>query len=151
MIICPIDKTEREAVIAILLDADEDEARVRAFVNDEQHTTFAAIDGAVLVGAASMRWGEVSEIEYIAVLADQRGKGYGKAIITALLAEARQRTVQTVLVGTDNTAFENLAFYQKCGFRMDHVRRDYFHYIQPPIIRAGIPLLDMLVLRHDLV
>lgn len=145
----PITVSERETVISILLDADEDEARVRAFVNDERHTTYAAFDGTMLVGAAAMRWGQESEIEYIAVVAEHRGKGYGKAIIAALLAEARQRTVQTMLVGTDNTAFETIAFYQKCGFRMDHVRRDFFHYIQPPIIRDGIPLCDMLVLRYE--
>jgi ribosomal protein S18 acetylase RimI-like enzyme len=48
----------------------------------------------------------------------------------------------------DNTKLENIAFYQKCGFRMFEIRRDYFAYIQPPIAEHGIVLRDMLVLRY---
>jgi len=54
-----------------------------------------------------------------------------------------------VLVGTANSSLENIAFYQKCGFRMDHVRRDYFVYVQPPVIQNGIVMRDMLVLRYS--
>jgi hypothetical protein len=31
------------------------------------------------------------------------------------------------------------------------VRRDYFNYIQPPIVNNGIALRDMLVLRYSLI
>ena len=56
----------------------------------------------------------------------------------------------SILVGTDNTAFDTIAFYQKCGFRIDHVRQDFFSYIHPPLINNGLLVLDMLVLRHRL-
>jgi ribosomal protein S18 acetylase RimI-like enzyme len=128
--------------------ADEGDERIRTTLHHDMHVSYAALDGAQLIGAATVCWEiEESEIVYIAVAADLRGQGYGSAIIEALLAEARQRGVRSVLVGTANSSLENIAFYQKCGFRMDHVRHDYFDYIQPPILENGIFMRDMIVLR----
>ena len=87
---------------------------------------------------------------YIAVAPDLRGRGYGKQIIHVLQEELRRRRGHALLVGAANAALENIAFYQKCGFRMFEIRRDYFAYIQPSIAEHGIVLRDMLVLRYDL-
>ncbi len=92
---------------------------------------------------------EPGEIVYIAVAAALRGHGYGKQIIQALQNELRRRGGRSLLVGTANSSLENIAFYQKCGFRMFEIRRDYFAYIQPPVVEHGILLRDMLVLRYD--
>jgi hypothetical protein len=40
--------------------------------------------------------------------------------------------------------------YQKCGFRLDHVRHDYFWYYRTPHFENGIQIRDMLVFRYDL-
>jgi ribosomal protein S18 acetylase RimI-like enzyme len=68
-------------------------------------------------------------------------------MIAALLTEAAARGVSSVLVGTANAGLENIAFYQKCGFRMDSVRKDYFDYFPQPVYENGIQLRDMLMLR----
>jgi ribosomal protein S18 acetylase RimI-like enzyme len=139
-----------EMLVSLLHDADEDDERIRAKLLDVHYTTYAAYGGEQLVGAVTMRWDEdASEIEYIAVDSACRGRGYGKAMIARILMLAQRRGVHAVLVGTANSSLENIAFYQKCGFRMDHVRRDYFAYIQPPIIQNGIVMRDMLVLRYS--
>lgn len=152
IILREIEPRDADKLVPILLDADEDETRVRTQVIDKHFTAYAALQDEATIGAALLRWQEdESEIEYIAVVAHLRARGYGKSIIAALLAEGRGRGVRSLLVGTDNTAFETIAFYQKCGFRIDSVRRDYFSYIQPPIVHNGIPLRDMLVLRHTFV
>src|SRR5438477_9826808 len=111
---------ETEALLPILQDADEDVERMRTLLTDGMHTSYAVFDGEKLIGAATLRWSEdESEIEYIAVIASLRGRGYGKAIIAALLGEAQQRGVGSLLVGTANSSLNTIAFYQKCGFRMD--------------------------------
>jgi N-acetylglutamate synthase-like GNAT family acetyltransferase len=141
---------ESEKLLPLLNDAEEDEQRVRAKLTDSLYTTYAALDENQLVGAATVHWqSDESEIEYIAVASHLRGQGFGKALIALLLQEARQRHVPSLLVGTASSSLDNLAFYQKCGFRVDHVRRDFFSYIQPPIILYGIPIRDMLVLRYS--
>lgn len=137
-------------LMPIIREADEDEQRVRATLANEAYTSYAALDGEQLVGAATVRWQEQeSEIEYIAVAPSIRGQGYGKAIMAALLEEARLQKVQTVLVGTGNSSPYHIAFYQKCGFRMDHIRKDFFDYIQPPLVENGLLLRDMLVFRWE--
>ena len=144
--VVPTEETEQ--LVSVLQDADEGLERIRATLADAGHTSYAALDGEALIGAATTRWeAEESEIIYIAVAPERRGQGVGKAIIALLLEEARRRGTRSVLVGTADASLENIAFYLKCGFRMDHVRRDYFDYIQPPIMENGILMRDMLVLR----
>lgn len=139
---------ETEQLVSVLQDADEGLERIRATLANTGHTSYAALDGEALIGAVTTRWEpEESEIIYIAVTPQRRGQGAGKAIIALLLEEARRRGTRSVLVGTADASLENIAFYLKCGFRMDHVRRDYFKYIQPPIMENGILMRDMVVLR----
>ena len=147
-----IPSNETTFLLPMLLDAEEGEERIRAALLDPTCTSYATwLDGR-LAGAAVVRWeeNEPSEILYIAVAAALRGRGYGKQIIQALQDELRRRGGRSLLVGTANASLENIAFYQKCGFRMFEIRRDYFAYIQPLVVEHGILLRDMLVLRYDL-
>lgn len=147
-----IPNHETEFLLPVLADAEEGEERVRATLLDPACTAYASRVDTQLVGAAVVRWeeDEASEIVYIAVAPDVRGQGYGKQIIHFLQEELRKRQGHALLVGTANAALDNIAFYQKCGFRMFEIRRDYFSYIQPPISEHGIVLRDMLVLRYAL-
>jgi len=143
---------ETTFLLPILLDADEDEEQISAALLDPMYTSYASWLDGQLAGAAVVHWeeDEPSEIIYIAVASVLRGHGYGKQIIRALQEELRKRGGRSLLVGTANSSLENIAFYQKCGFRMFEIRRDYFAYIQPPLLEHGILLRDMLVLRYDL-
>ncbi|HEY5001974.1 MAG TPA: GNAT family N-acetyltransferase [Ktedonobacteraceae bacterium] len=139
-------------LLPMLLDADEGEERIHTVLLDPACTAYAAWLDDQLVGATVVRWEEnaPSEILYIEVAAALRGRGYGKQIIQALQHELPRRGGRSLLVGTANAALENIAFYQKCGFRMHEIRRDYFAYIQPPVFEHDIQLRDMLVFRYDL-
>jgi GNAT superfamily N-acetyltransferase len=86
----------------------------------------------------------------LAIIPEEQGKGLGKAFVAWLLAEARRRCKREMLVGTANSSITNIAFYQKCGFRMDHIRRDYFRYYREPHYENGIRIQDMLVFRYKL-
>jgi ribosomal protein S18 acetylase RimI-like enzyme len=142
---------ETEKLVPVLLDADEDEERIRRTLADKGNTNYAAQEGDEYVGAVTLKWEEhESEILYIAVIRELRGCGYGKSIIEVLTNEMRRRGVHSLLVGTANSSLDNIVFYQKCGFRMYHIRRDFFNYIQPPIRENGILMRDMLVLRYKL-
>ena len=149
--VVPVEIAEAETLLPILRDAEEGEERIRAALLDPACVAYAARVDGELIGAAVARWDkhEASEILYIAVVAEQRRKGYGKQLIAALQADLPQRGGSILLVGTANCSLENIAFYQKCGFRMFEVRRDYFAYIQPPILEHGIVMRDMLVLIYN--
>jgi ribosomal protein S18 acetylase RimI-like enzyme len=139
-------------LLPLLSDAEEGEEHIRATLLDPACVAYASRLDGQLAGAAIVRWeeNETSEIMYIAVASDLRGHGYGKQIMQTLQEELRRRGGHTLLVGTANASLSNIIFYQKCGFRMFEIRRDFFAYIQPPISEHGILLRDMLVLRYDL-
>jgi len=147
----PVANGQAEMLLPILHDAEEDDARIQATLLDPACVAYAAYADSILVGAAVVYWeeGEASEILYIAVSAQERGKGYGKQIMAALRDELPAHG-RALLVGTANSSLENILFYQRCGFRMFEVRRDYFAYIEPPLQERGIVMRDMLVLRYDL-
>ena len=141
-----------DLLVPLLHDADEDDARIASAILDATNTAYAAFAGDECVGAALMCWqADESEIIYIAIRAADRGKGYGKALIVELVDLARQQPTQALTVGTANTSLENIMFYQKCGFRMDAVRKDYFSYFQTPIYEHGIQMRDMLMLRYEII
>jgi len=138
-----------EPLVPVLSEADENDDRIRAEIRLPGRAAYRGRVGDEVVGAATMRWEQdEGEIVHIAVLPQRRGQGLGKAIVEALLAVAAERGVASVVVGTANSSLDNIAFYQHCGFRMDHVRRDYFDYLDEPVIEQGIPMRDMLVFRR---
>ena len=149
--VIPLSGARAERMVAILHDAEEDDQRIKSAINDPTCCTYAALVDDRPVGAAVVRWSapEPSEILYLAVTAADRGKGYGRQIIAAVQAELPSHG-RILVVGTANSALDNIAFYQKCGFRMYAVKPDYFAYIHPPIRENGIPMRDMIVFSYDL-
>ncbi len=142
---------ETETLVALLEDALSSEPMRRALLADTSLTAYAAYQNAEIVGAIVVCWGDESEIELLAVNAARRGQGIGQAIVAEVVKEAQRRGAKRLLVGTGNFSLDNIAFYQKCGFRMSHVRRGYFDSIDPPEFWQGIKLRDMIVFDYELV
>ncbi|HUN06157.1 MAG TPA: GNAT family N-acetyltransferase [Aggregatilineales bacterium] len=146
-----IPSNDIEQITQRLREADEDVSRIRELVSDRAHHAYLAVLGDVTIGAVLMRWEpDASEILYIAIDTEQQGRGYGKAVMAAVIGEAQQRGMQSVVVGTSNASLSQIAFYQKFGFRVDSVRRDYFDYLSSPAYENGIQIRDMLVLRYEI-
>ena len=55
-----------------------------------------------------------------------------------------------MIVGTANSSIDNIAFYQKLGFRMAEIKRDFFKAYPTPIFENGIIALDMIVFEKEL-
>ncbi|MDB5054628.1 MAG: family N-acetyltransferase [Bacilli bacterium] len=91
------------------------------------------------------------EIVNIAVKEDLQGKGIGKKLIFDAIEKARLLEVKTVEIGTGNSGIQQIALYQKCGFRITGIDRDFFirHYYQE-IYENGIQCIDMIRLSLDL-
>lgn len=142
---------EIEAVVPLLLLAEPSEPSLRWSLNHMADTVYRADLDSRPVGAATMRWqGDLAEILELAVAADQQGRGLGRRLVQLLADEARRRDKQQLIVGTANSSIGNIAFYQKCGLRMDHVRHDYFWYERRPLFENGIQKRDLLMFRLDL-
>lgn len=142
---------EIESLIPLLLLAEASERGLRWGLAHLVDAVYRMDDNDRLVGAATLRWNdEPCEIQELAIVEERQGQGLGRHMIEWIVEEARRRGKQRMLVGTANASIGNIAFYQKCGFRMDHVRRDYFRYYREPVYENGIQIRDMLVFSRDL-
>jgi GNAT superfamily N-acetyltransferase len=142
---------EIETLIPLLLQAEESEPALRWGLKHLVDAIYRADEDGLLVGAATMQWrGDPCEIMELAVAPERHGQGLGRQLVAWLVDEARRRGKTAVLVGTANSSIGNIAFYQKVGFRMDHVRKDYFRYYREPHYENGIQIREMLVFRYDL-
>ncbi len=151
IILREVEPDEVKALFPLLLLAEPSKSALRWSLNNLSDTVYRAEDAERLVGAITMRWGsEPCEIVELAVEEERHGQGIGRQIVENLIVEARRRGKQRMTVGTGNTSIGNIVFYQKCGFRMDHVRRDYFWYHRKPEKENGIWIRDMIVFSYDL-
>ncbi|CEO13865.1 GNAT family acetyltransferase [[Clostridium] sordellii] len=93
----------------------------------------------------------ILEIVNIAVEESYQGSGIGKKLVASAIDKARELKVKTLEVGTGNSSISQLAFYQKCGFRIVGVDKDFFkkHY-KEKIEENGIECIDMIRLSIDL-
>jgi GNAT superfamily N-acetyltransferase len=149
--ITAVQPSELEPLIPLLLLAEPSEDALRWSLGHLSDTVYCMDVEGRPVAAASVRWADdPAEIVELAVAADYQGQGLGKRLVQWLIAEARHRGRSALIVGTGNASIGNLIFYQKCGFRMDHVRKDYFWYKRPPKVENGMRERDTLVFRYDL-
>ena len=87
------------------------------------------------------------EIKNIAVIENIQRKGVG----TLLLSHARETAIEMgfiqIIIGTANSSIYQLLFYQKCGFEIFELRKNFFtdNYLQP-IFENGIQAKHMIVL-----
>lgn len=129
---------EREKFLHLLLIADESEELVRTYID--------LGDLYVVLSEVGEQVGVVQvvgdEIKNLAIATEQQSKGFGKRTIKLL-----QERFPKLTVGTANSSIDNLAFYQKCGFRFTGVRRDFFLQYPEPIYENGIRAYDMLMLE----
>lgn len=143
--------TAIRGLFPLLLLAEPSERALRWGLDHLVTNVYRFEDDGQTVGAATLRWNDdPCELQELAVAEELQGRGYGKQMVALLFAEARHRGKRAMLVGTSNAAIGNIAFYQKCGFRMDSVRQNYFRYYAEPVYEHGIQTRDMLMFRYDL-
>ncbi|MGN7356097.1 GNAT family N-acetyltransferase [Paenibacillus sp. SAF-054] len=93
---------------------------------------------------------DTAEIMNAAVDPAYQGRGHGKRLILHTLAQAAIMGYEKVVVRTGNSSLDQLGLYQKCGFRMTRIERDYFVNNYPePIYENGIPCRDRITLEMN--
>lgn len=145
---------ERERFLPLLLLADESLEQVRSYMHSGELYAFVGSDrnavGIVLTVAAEH--GAV-ELKAVAVDKTQQNRGIGRRLLAAVLEELRQRGVRRAIVGTANAGIGQLAYYQKAGFRLLRIERDFFSPARgyPAVMEDnGIRLRDMVWMDLEL-
>ncbi len=98
----------------------------------------------LITWAHSGEWAEIVSID-----AFERGKGYGRLLLTAAENELAQHGVTQLSVITSNDNLPAVGFYQKLGFRLRRVHLDAMDRVRehkphiPATGLGGLPLIDM--------
>lgn len=145
---------ERDAYLPLLELADDSDAQVRSYYQTGTLFALDADDGSPMgmILAIPHTDGTV-ELKAVAVDVQRQGQGVGTVLLHAVLERLRDAGVRRVIVGTSTSGIGQLAYYQKAGFRLRRVERDFFTVERgypEGIEENGIPLRDMVWMDHDL-
>ncbi|MBM7694735.1 ribosomal protein S18 acetylase RimI-like enzyme [Peribacillus deserti] len=145
-----IDRHERPRYKEYLLLADEDESIVNEYLFEGE--MFAIYFNESLAGTVLFVFhpGETVELKNIALLPEDRGKGIGKEIIRSFLEQYKEKGFKKMKVGTANSSISNIAFYQKSGFRLAGIEKNFFLRYGEEIFEDGIQAVDMILFEKYL-
>ncbi len=142
---------EREAHMPLLLLADRSEQQVRSYL--QQGILYVAQQNGEDVGIVLAVPTELSRMELraVAVAESKQHHGIGTQMVEAVVADLNGRGYSRVTVGAGNACIDQIAFYQRAGFRMWKIERDRFspEFGYPEGMEEnGIPLRDMIWFEH---
>ncbi len=130
--------------MALLLLADPSEDKVRSYL--PRSKCFVASSSGIVVGACVVQalGAGAHELMSIAVQPGHQRSGHGTAILKWVIDFFRGPGASQMEVGTGSFGYQ-LAFYQRQGFRVTGIDRDFFvNNYREPIFEDGIQLFDML-------
>ncbi len=156
----PIDRIEqipagqREPFLDLLLLADESEQQVRSYMDEGELFAFFAEGWNRPAGMTlTIPDGDAVELKAVAIDPAGQGTGMGKRMLALVLDALRRSGYRRAIVGTGNSGIGQLAYYQKAGFRLHHIERDFFtpeRGYDEGIEENGIPLRDMVWMDQEL-
>ena len=141
-------KENRKKYLSLLLLADEQEDMIDRYI--ENGAMYVLDDDGIKCECIVTDEGNgVLEIKNIAAVSEERGKGYGKAMIDFIVRKyARQYSV--LQVGTGDSPL-TVPFYEKCGFVRSYILPNFFtDNYDHPIYECGVQLVDMIYLQRYL-
>lgn len=139
----------QNAPMHLLLEADPSEANVTKYLKSAR--CYVAVSNDEVVGVCVLnvhddRNKDDNKIELfnIAVSPDRQGQGVGKAFLQFVIESEKQRGISCIELGTGTFGYQ-LAFYQRLGFRVDSILKNFFlDNYDEPIYEMGIQHKDML-------
>jgi ribosomal protein S18 acetylase RimI-like enzyme len=145
----------REPYVPLLLLADEPEP-LRSYLDDGDLYVLQDGAGTPLGVTLVLPWQDeetTAELKAVAVDAGTHNRGLGQRMLRGVLNDLRARGRTRVVVGTSNAGIGQIAFYQKAGFRILCIERDYFTVekgYDPDERENGLPHRDMVWFDQDL-
>ncbi|MDX1641631.1 MAG: GNAT family N-acetyltransferase [Balneolaceae bacterium] len=140
-----------QAPMDLLLEADPSESQIRKYL--ETSHCYIAVDQSDRVVGVYVLYplnSTTLELMNIAVHPEFQGQGIGTELLNHLISEAKILGAKRLELGTGTFGYQ-LAFYQRAGFRVINVERDYFlNNYEEPIFEDGIQHKDRLRLAINL-
>ncbi|EPE6996785.1 GNAT family N-acetyltransferase [Listeria monocytogenes] len=145
------DKSQK-VPYTLLLEADPSEKQIAKYL-DKSHV-FQLMHDDIVIGIICLfpLNNDQLEIMNIAVSSDYRNQGIGKKLLEKAFDYVIHKHFLKIIVKTGNSSIDQLAFYQKNGFRMQHIIPNYFteNYPNQTITENGIVCLDQIILLKEI-
>lgn len=145
-----IEVDSNQVSLDLLLEADPSEESISSYLSDSW--CFAALDNGRILAACvvEVQNSNLAEIVNVSVYPEYQGKRIGSELLVFALSQLSKKGISRVELGT-GTFGHQLTYYQRLGFRVDSVVKDYFLLNYPdPIFENGIQHQDMLRLYKQL-
>ncbi|MFD2923640.1 GNAT family N-acetyltransferase [Halobacillus naozhouensis] len=141
----------RQDYLPYLLLADETVEIINEYINDGE--LYAIVYNQQTIGVCLFTFPTpyTVEVKNFAIQPENQGQGLGKRVMSCAFQLYKERGFEDMVVGTANSSIANLAFYQKTGFRMDGIIKDFFARYPEPLYEDGIRALDMIRFRRKLI
>lgn len=140
----------KEAPLPLLLEADPSDKMIKSYLPDSW--CYAAKSNGEVVGVciAKRIRDKTAEILNISVHPHHQKAGIGTRLLSFALKKLIDKRVQRVELGTGTFGYQ-LAYYQRFGFRVESVIKNYFlENYEEPVFEHGIQHKDMLRLYLDI-
>lgn len=141
-----LSEIQQSQLKALLLEADPSWQQVLTYLLQSNLFVMLNEQAQIIAQLCLLRTDDQAEIKNLAVDSRYQKQGLAKALIQFAIENTRDQNIQTLWVKTGNSSLDQLALYQKCGFRLSHIERDVFRDYPEPIYENGIACLDQVVL-----
>ncbi|MDN3630642.1 GNAT family N-acetyltransferase [Vibrio lentus] len=139
-----------EIPMDLLLEADPSKESISSYLPSSW--CFSASENGKILGVCVVKLQKhtVAEIYNVSVYPENQGRGIGSELLRFVLSVLPTKGIERVELGTGTFGYQ-LTYYQRLGFRVDSVAKDYFLLNYPePIFENGIQHKDMLRLYIQL-
>jgi ribosomal protein S18 acetylase RimI-like enzyme len=138
----------KKQYLSLLLIGDEQESMIDKYL--ERGVMFALYDdGVKAVCVVTNEGNSIIEIKNIAVKPQYQRMGYGRKLIE-FISENYKNKYSFLQAGTGDSDL-TVPFYEKCGFKRSHIKKNFFtDNYNHPIYENGKLLTDMIYFRKNL-
>ncbi len=136
--------SEKEVPMSMLRHADPSEKCIELYLHGSKCFGAFVEDSLVGVCVTNSNGADVWEIYNIVVIPEKQKQGFGKKLLEFVINYFEEIGAKSLELGTGTFGYQ-LLFYQRYGFRVDNVRKNFFvdNYSEP-IYEEGVQLKDML-------
>lgn len=143
--------SDSEIPYHLLLLADETKEAINQYIfNSDIYLLHNSTENIAVMALYKKSTTEL-EIKNIAVIESYRNKRIGSILINKAKEIAKENHYKTLTVGTSDTGFQQIRFYEKNDFIKSGILKDFFIENYPdPIYENGLQMRDMVLLSHHL-
>jgi ribosomal protein S18 acetylase RimI-like enzyme len=143
----------RRALIPLIRLAEDSESQIESAI--DEGTAYVVHEGDTAIGVVLVleHADDARELRYVAIAESHQRRGIGRMMLADVRAAEAARGTARLIVGTSCADTGNLDFYQRCGYRLLSIERDYFTPARgypPDFVLNGLPAVDIVWMDMEL-